>query len=368
MKPWRMMRRRSIRDRPTSATTAGQIKGDAKAALENSAVVVSGEFYSPLIHQAPLEPEAAVAYMDGDGEDAQLVVIGRSIWIHPHAQMIQDAVGWDNVRYIEAFAGGQFGIKCDLTSEAIAAAAALHFKQAVRYIPSLTESMWLTPKRHPFRMKTRMGADADGNITGIEMDMVVENGAYTSIGPNIIERALAMLSSGYNIPNVGVDAKLVYTNDAWGGAARGAGPPQANFALESCIDLLAEKLNMDPYEFRCKNTLQEGQTTSNGQEVDDEWAFTTCLERIGIDYQKAKEATARQKSGTLKRGVGLAGSSFGLGEPGDVSHVAVEIDPDGGLTVYGSVADPGEGNDALLTQLARRADGDAAGKSASENT
>ena len=226
---------------PNICHTARQVKGDAKKAIENSAAVVSGDFYSPLIHQAPLEPEATIAYMDGSSEDGQLVVIGRSIWIHQHAQMIQDAVGWDNVRYLEAFAGGQFGIKLDLTSEPVAAAAALHFQQAVRYIPSLKESMWMTPKRHPFRMKTRMGADADGKITGIEMDMVVENGAYSSIGPGIIERALGMLSSGYNIPNVAVEAKLVYTNDAWGGAARGAGPPQVNFAVESCMDLLAGK-------------------------------------------------------------------------------------------------------------------------------
>lgn len=338
---------------PNICHTAGQIKGDAKTALENSAIVVSGDFYSPLIHQAPLEPEASVAYMDGSGEDAQLVVIGRSIWIHQHAQMIQDAVGWDNVRYIEAFAGGQFGIKCDLTSEAFAAAAALHFKQAVRYIPSLEESMWITPKRHPFRMQTRMGADADGKVTGIEMEMIVENGAYMSIGPNIIERALAMLSSGYHIPNVEVEAKLVYTNDAWGGAARGAGPPQVNFAVESCMNLLAAKLGMDPYEFRRINTLKKGQTTSNGQAAD-EWAFNTCLDRLEPDYQKAKKAAAVHKSGTVRRGVGLAGSSFGVGEPGDVSHVAVEIDPDGGLSIYGSVADPGEGNDAMLTQLGAR--------------
>ena len=199
-------------------------------------------------------------------------------------------------------------------------------------------------------MRTRMGADTNGNITGIEMDMVVENGAYTSIGPGIIERALGMLSSGYNIPNVAVDAKLVYTNDAWGGAARGAGPPQANFALESCLDLLAAELKMDPYEFRRLNTLQKGQTTSNGQEAE-EWAFNACLDRLEPDYRKAKQAAAAGKSGRLRRGVGLAGSSFGIGEPGDVSHVAVEIDADGGLSIYGSIADPGEGNDAMLSQL-----------------
>ncbi len=336
---------------PNVCHTAGQIKGDAKAALESSKAVVSGDFYSQLIHQASLEPEVTLAYLKGEGEDAQLVVMGRSIWIHQHAQMLQDGLGWDNVRYKEAFTGGQFGIKLDLTSEPYAAAAALHFNQAVRYIPSLEESMWISPKRHPFRMKTRMGADEKGNFTGLEMEMIVENGAYTTIGPGIIERALGMLSSGYNIPNVEVEAKLVYTNDAWGSAARGAGPPQVNFALESCIDMLAKELNMDPYEIRRINGLQKGQTTSNGQEPID-WEFNACIDRLKPEYDRAKKELKAGNTDTLKRGIGLAGSSFGTGEPGDVSHAAVELEADGGLTVFASVADPGEGNDAMLSQLA----------------
>ncbi len=116
------------------------------------------------------------------------------------------------------------------------------------------------------------------------------------------------------------------------------------------MDLLAAKLNMDPYEFRRINGLQRGQTTSNGQVAGD-WAFNACLQRIKPEYERAKKEALAFKSGSLHRGVGLAGSSFGIGEPGDISHVAVELDPDGGVSVYGSIADPGEGNDALLTQI-----------------
>ena len=328
-----------------------QVKGDAETALRDSAAVVSAAFYSQLIHQAPLEPEAAIAYMEGQSEDAQLVVIGRSIWIHAHVGVLQDALGWGNIRYEEAFAGGQFGIKVDITSEAIAGAAALHFQRPVRYIPSLTESMWMTTKRHPFRMKVRLGAEPDGRLSGYAIDFIVENGAYMSIGPEVVSRALGMLSGGYNIPHVLADAKLVYTNNAWGGAARGAGPPQVNFALESAMDLLAAELKMDPYEFRQINALQPGQSMSTGH-VAEEWAFGACLEKIGPIYQRAREQAAAFKSGPIRRGVGLAGSSFGIGDPSDTSHVAVELEADGGLAVYASVADPGEGNDAMLTQLA----------------
>ncbi len=137
----------------------------------------------------------------------------------------------------------------------------------------------MTPKRHPFWMNARLGADKDGKITGYKIDFTVENGAYTSIGPVVVDRSLEMLSGSYSLPNVLCLSKLVYTNNGWGGAARGAGPPQVNFALESVMDMLAEKIGMDPFEFRMKNTLAPGESMSTGH-VPDEWAFTDCLERM----------------------------------------------------------------------------------------
>lgn len=105
-----------------------QIKGDAQKALAEAAAVVEADFSTQMNHQAPLEPEACVAYLEGEGEDALLVVIGRSIMIHSHMAMLQGALGWENIRYEEAYCGGQFGIKVAITSEAVAGAAALHFE------------------------------------------------------------------------------------------------------------------------------------------------------------------------------------------------------------------------------------------------
>ena len=123
-----------------------------------SAAVVEADFSTQLIHQAPLEPEACVAFLEGDGEEAKLVVIGRGINIHHHVMVLQDALGWEDIRYEEAFSGGQFGIKLDITSEALAGAAALYLGRAVSYVPSLTESMWMTTKRHPLSCSLRLGA------------------------------------------------------------------------------------------------------------------------------------------------------------------------------------------------------------------
>jgi aldehyde oxidoreductase len=93
-----------------------QIKGDAQKALAEAAAVVEAEFSPQLNHQAPLEPEACVAYLEGEGEDVLLVVIGRSIMIHKHSAMLQRALGWHTSRYEEAYSGGQFGMKAAITS------------------------------------------------------------------------------------------------------------------------------------------------------------------------------------------------------------------------------------------------------------
>ena len=91
--------------------------------------------------------------------------------------VLQDASGWEDIRYEEAFSGGQFGIKQDITSEALARAAALHFRRPVRYVPSLTESMWMTSKRHPLSCRMRLGADREGRLTGLDVAFTMENGA-----------------------------------------------------------------------------------------------------------------------------------------------------------------------------------------------
>jgi aldehyde oxidoreductase len=328
-----------------------QVKGNAEKALTESSTVVEAEFTTQMNHQAPLEPEACTAFIEGEGQDAQLVVIGRSINIHGHLAMLKEALGSQNMRYEEAYSGGQFGIKATITSEGIAAAAALHFKRPVRYIPSLAESMLMTSKRHPFTMKVRLGADGNGKLTAYTNDFIVDNGAYTLLGILVVNRALQMLSGSYHIPNIGALGRLIYTNNPAGGAARGAGPPQATFALESAVDMLAEKLGIDPLEFRRMNSLKPGQSKSTGRVVE-QWPFPELCDAIRPHYDRARKNAAAFKGGPIKRGVGLATHAFGISSPGDTAGLAVECDPDGGVTIYAAIADPGEGNDSMLTQIA----------------
>ena len=178
----------------------------------------------------------------------------------------------------------------------------------------------------------------------------MDKGAYYSIGHVLINRSLLMLSGSYNIPSVDARARLVYTNNPWGSAARGAGPPQVNFALECAMEMLADKLGMDPLEFRLKNSLKPGQSKSTGRVVT-EWPLPELLEAIRPHYERALKEAKAHREGKVKRGVGLATGSFGIGGPGDASVAAVQLDPDGGVSVFAAAADPGEGNDSMLTQL-----------------
>lgn len=318
--------------------------------MRDSEAVIEAHFTTQANHQAPLEPEATVAYFEGEGDNAELVIVGRSIDIHDHRRALQEALGWENLRYEEAFTGGQFGIKVEVISEGIAGAAAIHFRRPVRYIPSLAESMAMSSKRHPFDMSVKLAADAEGKLTAYINDFVVDNGAYWSIGHAVGSRALHMLSSSYHIPNIQARARLVYTNNPWGSAARGAGPPQANFALETAVDMLADKLGMDPFEFRLRNSLRAGQGKATGHVVQ-QWPFPELMEALRSHYEKAREEAAAHKTGKVRRGVGLGTGSFGIGSPGDSAKVTVELDPDGGVSVYAAAADPGEGNDSMLSQL-----------------
>ncbi len=342
------------RDSPNLLHSQPLVKGNAEKALTESAAVIESEFLTQMNHQAPLEPEACVAYLEGEGKDAQLVVIGRSIAIHIHMAQIKEAVGWDNMRYKEPYVGGQFGIKASVTSEAVTAAAALHFRRPIRYIPSLRESMLITSKRHPYRAKVKLAADAKGRLTALCYDFTINKGAYTLGGPgSTVDRSLLMLQGSYHIPNIRALGRLVYTNNASGGAARGAGPPETIFALESAMDMLAEKLRIDPLDFRRMNSLRPGQTKSTGM-ITNEWPFPELCDAIKPHYERAKKEAAafNAKGGSLKRGVGLGADSFGIGDPGDKANLSVEIDPDDGVTIYAAVADPGEGNDSMLTQIA----------------
>ena len=330
------------------------IKGDAPAAFKAAKTVYEGEYGTQTNHQAPLEPEVSSAYFEGEGENRELVIVGRSINIHFHLNQLKESLGCEKMRYKEAFSGGQFGIKVWIITEAIAGAAAMHFNRPIRYCPTLAESMLITTKRHAYpSMKIKLGADETGHLTAMYCDFTMDKGAYTVNGPVILGRAIFMIQGSYHIPNLEVMGRNVYTNNSFGSSARGAGPPQTTFASESAVDMLAEKLGIDPLAFRRMNSLKPGQSKSTGMVVQ-EWSFVEVCDAIQPAYERAKKAAKEfnAQGGKIKRGVGLAAHSFGIGGAADSAKLSIEVNPDDSVTIYAACADPGEGNDAMLTQVA----------------
>jgi aldehyde oxidoreductase len=330
------------------------LKGDAAKAFGTAKTVYEGEYGTQTNHQAPLEPEVSSAYFEGEGENRELVIVGRSINIHFHLGQLKETLGCEKMRYKEAFSGGQFGIKVWIFTEAIAGAAAMHFNRAVRYCPTMAESMLITSKRHAYpSMKTKLAADENGHLTAMYCNFLMDKGAYTINGPVILGRAIFMMQGAYHIPNLEVMGKSIYTNNSFGSSARGAGPPQVAFALESAVDMLAEKVGIDPLEFRRMNSLKPGQTKSTGMVVS-EWSFVEVCDAIKPAYERAKREAAafNAQGGKMKRGVGLGAFSFGIGGAGDAAKLSLEVNPDDTVTIYAACADPGEGNDSMLSQVA----------------
>ena len=176
--------------------------------------------------------------------------------------------------------------------------------------------MMTTTKRHSFDMQAKLGCDKNGKLTAFDIDFIVDNGAYMNIGIYVIFRCLWMLSGSYNIPNVNALARLVYTNNPAGGAARGAGPPQITFALESAMDMLADKIGMDRLEFRRINSLNRVRAsrpatfTTNGRSL----SFATLsgptmtgrrmLPRRERQHSSAESASAPTPSASRAPGTG----------------------------------------------------------------
>ena len=166
-------------------------------------------------------------------------------------------------------------------------------------------------------------------------------------------RCIMMFQGPYYLPDINALGRTVYTNNASGGAARGAGPPTNELCIGISNRYAGGQMKIDQLEFRRMNSLKPGQTKATGMVVK-QWPFVELCDALKPYYERAKkEAQAfNAKGGNLKHGVGIACHSFGIGDPGDAAKMAIEIDPDDGVTIYAAVAEPGEGNDSMLTQIA----------------
>ena len=241
-------------------------RGDTVAALAAADVVVERIYRTSAQEQAFLEPEAGLGYIDAQG---RVTVQTAGQCAHDDQRQIAEALGLPlaQVRVIYGPIGGAFGGREDVSVQIVLALAARRLGHPVKIAWDRTESITGHVKRHPMTLRYKWGARRDGKIIAAEMDIVSDAGAYASSSSSVLENFLFCATGPYDIPNVQVDGRAVYTNNVPSGAMRGFGAPQATFASELQIAHLAEALGIDAVTLRLRNCLRDGALLSTRSPV-----------------------------------------------------------------------------------------------------
>lgn len=323
-----------------------KVKGeDTKPLMESLPYVCENDYYVGRQPHLVLEPDVGFAYFDDKGV---LNVHSKSIAMHFHHLMTAEGIGIAPDKYviIQNPTGATFGYKFSPTNEALLGVAALVSKRPVYLEFNMYQQITYTGKRSPFFVHLKMGADKNGKLMAMETDWSVDHGPYCEFGDLVTMRGTQFIGGGYHIPNIRGEGRTVCTNHAWGSAFRAYGSPQSLFPSELMMDELAEKIGMDPLEFRYLNCYREGSTTPTGC-APDVISFPQALDTLRPIYLEAKESAKAKnaKGGDVKYGVGLSLNMYGCGLDGaDSSECWVEMTKNG-VTVGDTWEDHGQGAD-----------------------
>lgn len=325
------------------------LKGNPDQGLKDSDVVITNTYRTGMVEHAYLEPEAGVARF----EEGKLTVWMPSKYAHYDHREITAVLGLppEKVRFITTTIGGCFGDKASLNPGYYAALAALKTKRPCKLVYTREESFLVTTKRHPCTLYYTTGATKDGRILSVKVDLVADAGAYASYTAPVLLKSLVHAAGPYEIPNVYVRVRGVYTNNPIAGAMRGFGVPQVALAHESHMDVLAEALNMDPFEIRLKNGLKPGSMTATGQRLNNSVGLAQTI--VHVKNEILKKGTP-VSFGSKRYGWGIASMFYGIGVFGrsDPGVARIEADPSGTFFLYVGCSDVGQGSSTVLTQIA----------------
>jgi CO/xanthine dehydrogenase Mo-binding subunit len=331
--------------------------GDVAAGFAEADEIVKATFTTSWQEHAYLQPDAGIAFIDDRG---RLVIETAGQWLHEDRKQIAQILGLGDEQVVIKYAkiGGAFGGREDLNVQSLVALATWRLRRPTAIKWSREESIIGHHKRHPFHITAKWGAKRDGTLTAIETTLVADGGAYASTSVEVLRGAISFGAGSYACPNVAVDGIVTYTNNVPCGAFRGFGAPQAQFAAESMIARLGEKLGIDANEIRRKNLFREGSHNASGTAMPAGVSAVPVLERC-IE-------TAREKFGpplhvadpAHKRGIGFAsgiknvGYSFGFPEQATATVDLIVLDGVRGARVSTGAADVGQGSHLILRQIA----------------
>ena len=330
---------------PNIFYTQKVVKGhDTKEIFENAPVVVDIETYVGRQPHMPIEPDVGFAFI---GDEGRLHIHSKTVAIFLHIAMIADGLGLDQdqIVLVQNNAGGTFGYKTCPTMEGLLGVAAMATGRPVFLEYSWFQQQTYTGKRSPFFVKLRLAAEKDGTLLGMETDWTVDHGAYSEFGDNLAVRGALCIGAGYNIPNIRGNGRAVFTNHSWGAACRGYGAPESMFPSELLMDILAEKLGLDPFDVRYKNIYRAGSTSPVGQ-TPEVFAFPELFNTGKAAYEEGLERSKQLSTDEVAYGCGISLGLFGCGSDGpDIAHAQASLLADGCIDICTTWEDHGQGAD-----------------------
>jgi CO/xanthine dehydrogenase Mo-binding subunit len=327
-------------------------KGEVDRGFRDADVVVEGEYRTGHQEQLYIETNGVIA-VPGDGQMTVYGSLQCPYYVHK-ALMVLLNLPPDKVRVVQTETGGGFGGKEEYPSMLACHAAILARKagRPVKMIYDRVEDLVATTKRHPSIVRHRTGLTRDGRLTAMDIDVVMDGGAYATLSAVVLSRGVIHASGPYRCDHIRIRGRAMMTNTPPNGAFRGFGAPQTQFAIEAHMDRIADHLGIDPVTLRERNALKPGDTTATGQKLGkDTSALPVLREAVRRSQFKKKRRTLK---GT-NRGIGLSlffhGSGFtGGGEVKLASKASLELTATGARILVGST-EIGQGTRTMHAQI-----------------
>ena len=315
-------------------------RGDIGVGFSQSDLVVENTFTVPRVHQSFIEPHCCVVWID---EKQRVQMWSPNKVPHGLKDSMAQAFGIpkEKIRVNPVSIGGDFGGKGAPIDEPICYLLAERSGKPVKMIMEYREEFFAGAPRHAAIIKLKTGVRRDGAIVAHQMDAYLDAGAYGGFRPGAVVGGIAHAGGCYRAEHARISVSRVYTNNLPGGQMRAPGEPQGFFAAESHIDCVARKLGMNPYEFRMKNLMEEGDVTLTGGH----YKAIKAKETLAAAAKAAGYATPKRKY--VGRGVAMGYRGPG----GGTTSLKVELAPDGRIVIHTSFFEQGTGTYTTLRQI-----------------
>jgi CO/xanthine dehydrogenase Mo-binding subunit len=241
--------------------------GDIQKGWDESDRIIEETIRTPAVEHAMLEPHAAVAEVDIEGNYTVWASVQRPFTIASDLSRTLK-VSMNKIRVITTAIGGGFGGKNEVTYEPIICVLAAKTQKPVKLVYTREEEFQASTVRHPYIMRYKSGLKKDGTLVARQVEIISDCGAYVTWGESTLTKAVIHSCGPYKIPYTWMDGFLVYTNNPVGGAMRGFGVTQLGYAYEVHMDTIAAEMGIDPVELRLKNIYTDNAILPTGQQVE----------------------------------------------------------------------------------------------------